>query len=146
MVDGLKVDINIVEEWGYALGEDTCLFEEESESEESHFEFEEEHADIEERRNVDDVIESIAEGLEKDVCEVFQGQNDVEKAAMPAVSLVGEGEVREKVSQAVETFRPASGCVESSFCPREEILDSRRSGTPLLSDTHNRTVNRIAEV
>jgi hypothetical protein len=35
LVDGVQVDIKIVEEWGYAMGEDTCLFEEESGSEPS---------------------------------------------------------------------------------------------------------------
>ncbi|PNX70343.1 putative sulfate transporter, partial [Trifolium pratense] len=33
LVDGAQVQIQVVEEWGYALGEDTCLFEEESETE-----------------------------------------------------------------------------------------------------------------
>jgi hypothetical protein len=35
LVDGIQVDIKIVEEWGYAMGEDTCLFEEEDGSESS---------------------------------------------------------------------------------------------------------------
>ncbi|MCI59963.1 DUF4283 domain protein, partial [Trifolium medium] len=36
MVDGTLVEVTIVEEWRYAMGEDTCLFEDESESEASH--------------------------------------------------------------------------------------------------------------
>ncbi|XP_045798023.1 uncharacterized protein LOC123892263 [Trifolium pratense] len=146
MVDGLTVDINIVEEWGYAMGEDTCLFVDDSESEASHFDFEEGHIDLEERRNVDAVIESIAEGLERDVCEGFQGQNDAEMMAMPKYNLNGEGEVGRKSVQATETSSPASGCVESSFCSPKETTDFRRSGTPLLSDAQERLVNRNAKV
>ncbi|MCI88995.1 DUF4283 domain protein, partial [Trifolium medium] len=37
LVDGCQVEVKIVEEWGHAMGEDSCLFEEESVSEASHF-------------------------------------------------------------------------------------------------------------
>ncbi|MCI78834.1 sulfate transporter, partial [Trifolium medium] len=37
LVDGIMVEVKIVEEWGYALGEDTCLFEDESTSEASQY-------------------------------------------------------------------------------------------------------------
>jgi len=33
LVDGLLMEFKIIEEWVFALGEDACLFEEESESE-----------------------------------------------------------------------------------------------------------------
>ncbi|PNX60099.1 putative sulfate transporter, partial [Trifolium pratense] len=39
LVNGTMVEIKIVEEWGYALGEDTCLFEEEDESEASQTDY-----------------------------------------------------------------------------------------------------------
>jgi hypothetical protein len=35
LVDGVVEEIRIVEAWGYAMGEDTCLFEEENMSEPS---------------------------------------------------------------------------------------------------------------
>ncbi|GAU37762.1 hypothetical protein TSUD_102790 [Trifolium subterraneum] len=47
LVDGTLTKIKIVEEWGYALGEDTCLFEEESDSEVSQNDNEVEHDDPE---------------------------------------------------------------------------------------------------
>ncbi|MCI33176.1 hypothetical protein A2U01_0054392, partial [Trifolium medium] len=53
-----------VEEWGYALGEDTCLFEEESDSEASQSDHEEGHGDPNVGRNVDTLIKKIADGLE----------------------------------------------------------------------------------
>ncbi|MCI63414.1 DUF4283 domain protein, partial [Trifolium medium] len=62
MVDGTLVEVTIVEEWGYAMGEDTCLFEDESESEASHSEFEEGHVDPEARHNVNMLVEKFAEG------------------------------------------------------------------------------------
>ncbi|GAU35629.1 hypothetical protein TSUD_30470, partial [Trifolium subterraneum] len=48
LVDGSPVEIKIVEEWGYAMGEDTCLFEEENELEESPSEYEGGHEEEEE--------------------------------------------------------------------------------------------------
>ncbi|MCI47195.1 DUF4283 domain protein, partial [Trifolium medium] len=67
-VDETLVEIKIMEEWGYALGEDTCLFEEESGSEESHSHHEEDHGDPDVRRNVDMVVEKIVEGLKEEDC------------------------------------------------------------------------------
>ncbi|MCI81152.1 DUF4283 domain protein, partial [Trifolium medium] len=72
LVDGTLVEVKIVEEWGYAIREDTCLFEEESGSEEPQSEFGEGHGDPEVRYNVDVMVERIAEGLEKDVGDDLQ--------------------------------------------------------------------------
>ncbi|MCI34433.1 DUF4283 domain protein, partial [Trifolium medium] len=72
LVDGTLVEIKIVEEWGYAMGEDTCLFEEECESEASQSELGEGNADPKLRRNVDIMVEKIMDGLEKDECDDFQ--------------------------------------------------------------------------
>ncbi|PNX78571.1 hypothetical protein L195_g034549 [Trifolium pratense] len=61
LVDGSQVEIKIVEEWGYAMGEDSCLFEEESEAESSCGEGQE---DQEVHRNVDMLVNQFKEGLE----------------------------------------------------------------------------------
>ncbi|MCI67389.1 DUF4283 domain protein, partial [Trifolium medium] len=58
LVDGTLVEINIVEEWRYALGEDTYLFEEESDTEESRSENEAGPDDPDVRRNVDMLVDN----------------------------------------------------------------------------------------
>ncbi|MCI41513.1 DUF4283 domain protein, partial [Trifolium medium] len=76
LVDGALVEIKIVEEWGYAMGEDTCLFEEESELEASQSDYEEGHVDSEVCRNADMLVDKIADGLEEDEGDDFQGKSD----------------------------------------------------------------------
>ncbi|MCI78974.1 DUF4283 domain protein, partial [Trifolium medium] len=56
MVDGTVVEVKIMEEWGYALGEDTCLFEDESDSEASQPDHDEGHGDPEMRGHVDALV------------------------------------------------------------------------------------------
>ncbi|WJX94029.1 hypothetical protein P8452_75494 [Trifolium repens] len=46
LVDGVMEEIRIVEEWGYAMGEDTCLFEEENGSEPSQADEDEGHEGV----------------------------------------------------------------------------------------------------
>ncbi|GAU49838.1 hypothetical protein TSUD_408070 [Trifolium subterraneum] len=66
LVDETLVEIKILEEWGYALGEDTCLFEEESGTKEAQSDNEEGPDDPEARRNVDILIENLVDGLAKE--------------------------------------------------------------------------------
>ncbi|PNX98197.1 putative sulfate transporter [Trifolium pratense] len=75
LVDGVQVEVKIVEEWGYDLGEDACLLEEESESDSQHSENGEGLADPEACDNFDVLVERFSEGLEKDVCDVFPNQD-----------------------------------------------------------------------
>ncbi|MCI96479.1 DUF4283 domain protein, partial [Trifolium medium] len=56
LVDGVMVEIRIMEEWGYALGEDVCLFEDESEEEASHYDNAVEHGDKEASHQVDMLV------------------------------------------------------------------------------------------
>ncbi|GAU19085.1 hypothetical protein TSUD_79070 [Trifolium subterraneum] len=77
LVDGFLTEIKIVEEWGYALGEDTCLFEEESESEASHTDNDMEHIDPDIRRDVDMVVGKLVDELAEEDDPVFQ-ENHVE--------------------------------------------------------------------
>ncbi|MCI93490.1 hypothetical protein A2U01_0114788, partial [Trifolium medium] len=53
-----------VEEWGYALGEDTCLFEEDSASEASQPDFDAGPDDPDTRRNVDLFVEKFVDEME----------------------------------------------------------------------------------
>ncbi|MCI31746.1 DUF4283 domain protein, partial [Trifolium medium] len=64
LVDEILVEVKIVEEWGYALGEDTCLFAVESDSEASQSDNEAEANDPDVRRNVDILVENFVDGLE----------------------------------------------------------------------------------
>ncbi|GAU34888.1 hypothetical protein TSUD_144190 [Trifolium subterraneum] len=66
LVDGALTEIKIVEEWGYTLGEDTCLFEDESGSEASQTNNEVVHDDPGDRREVDMLVEKLVDGLEKE--------------------------------------------------------------------------------
>jgi hypothetical protein len=66
LVDGFQVEIKIVEEWGYAMGEDTCLFEEDSAQESSQTDEEVGQGDQEVRHNVDLLVEKITDVEEDD--------------------------------------------------------------------------------
>ncbi|MCI10631.1 sulfate transporter, partial [Trifolium medium] len=56
LVDGVMVEIQIMEEWGYTLGDDACLFEDESEEEASHYDNAVEHGDKEASHQVDMLV------------------------------------------------------------------------------------------
>ncbi|GAU42656.1 hypothetical protein TSUD_398610 [Trifolium subterraneum] len=114
LVDGTLVEIKIVEEWGYAMREDTCLFEDECESEEAQTDFGEERVDQEARRNVDILIEKIADGLEEDVREDLQVQRDEIETDQAKGSSSTEGERVEDDVRSVDPTRPFRVCVESS--------------------------------
>jgi hypothetical protein len=77
LVDGVQVEIKIVEEWGYAMGEDTCLFEEESGSETSQSGGDEGHADPEVSHNADLLVDKITDVEEGDAGDNVQPQSGV---------------------------------------------------------------------
>ncbi|XP_045791605.1 uncharacterized protein LOC123886320 [Trifolium pratense] len=64
LVDGIQFEVKIVEEWGYTLGEDNCLFEEDNESVKSHSDHDEGQGDPEVRRHLDTMVENFAKGME----------------------------------------------------------------------------------
>ncbi|PNX71513.1 putative sulfate transporter, partial [Trifolium pratense] len=94
LVDGTQVEVKIVEEWGYAMGEDTCLFDEECESDTQHSENGEGLVDPEARRNIDLLVERFTEGLEKDNCDVFPDQG--------AEVLIGKSEDNQLIAKVDE--------------------------------------------
>jgi hypothetical protein len=72
IVDGVMVEVQIMEEWGYALGEDACLFDEEREEVASHSDNAVEHGQMEASHQVDMFVEKFAKGMEEDECMAFQ--------------------------------------------------------------------------
>ncbi|MCI64275.1 sulfate transporter, partial [Trifolium medium] len=65
LVDGVMVEVKIMEAWGYALGEDACLYEDGNASEASHTDNEEERGDPEASNNVDTLVEHIVNELDE---------------------------------------------------------------------------------
>ena len=68
LVDDMLVNIKIVEEWGFAIGEDVCLFENENESE-SRYEGSEkgdDHANCLVDKDIDNVVNDLAEDWVED--------------------------------------------------------------------------------
>ncbi|PNX63627.1 putative sulfate transporter, partial [Trifolium pratense] len=99
LVDGNQVKVKIVEEWGYALGEDMCLFEEEVESEGAQSVCGEGQIDPEARRNVDMMVNLFTDGVRDEGFDVIQGM-DVEKPLDKLdVALSSEGETEAEVER-----------------------------------------------
>ncbi|GAU33269.1 hypothetical protein TSUD_279430 [Trifolium subterraneum] len=67
MVDGTLVTVKVVEEWGYALREDICLFEEERESVMSQPDLDVGHDDMDATWEVNNFVANFAGGLEEEV-------------------------------------------------------------------------------
>jgi hypothetical protein len=91
LVDGVQVDIKIVEEWGYAMGEDTCLFEEESGSEPSQDDEGVGFAEPEASKNVDLLVEKFVDEDEDEEGDEDLGQSGV-KTPNLIDSTVGDSE------------------------------------------------------
>ncbi|MCI15962.1 sulfate transporter, partial [Trifolium medium] len=63
LVDGVRVEIKIIEEWGFNLGDDACLLEKEEEPQGSESDYLEDYGDRDHRRNVDILVEKIADAV-----------------------------------------------------------------------------------
>jgi hypothetical protein len=63
LVDGALVEIKIMEEWWYAMGEDTCLFEEENGLEASQTDADVGSDEPEVRRNADLLVEKVVDAM-----------------------------------------------------------------------------------
>ncbi|GAU34020.1 hypothetical protein TSUD_393660 [Trifolium subterraneum] len=111
-VDGALVEIKILEEWGYAMGEDTCLFEEEIASEASQSDCEEGHVDPNVRRNVEMLIYNIAVGMEEVANEVVHGKSDVELPDKQFGNTSGVGESEGGKEKFVDILSPVGVQIE----------------------------------
>jgi len=77
LVDGVLRDIKIIEEWGFNLGEDACLFEDDDRSAHSSPDGDEVHAGFEMDENVDMLADKIVEDLvDVDEEEVLVDEHD----------------------------------------------------------------------
>ena len=74
IVDGVMLEIKIIEEWGFNMGEDACLFEEDEKSVVSCPEDVKILNDMEANHNVDVLVDKIARDLEETV--VIYGKFD----------------------------------------------------------------------
>ncbi|PNY12472.1 putative sulfate transporter [Trifolium pratense] len=144
LVDGIQVEIKVVEEWGYALGEDSCLFEEESEAESSCGEGLDDH---EVNRNVDLLVNQFKEGIEVEDHNKPQGMQDEEfldkLEANPGSAGVGTNSVLRMDSQEVvgepvgrKDVSPHRGMQRlllfvGRFLVSALVLVPRRRGVPL---------------
>ncbi|MCI15431.1 sulfate transporter, partial [Trifolium medium] len=67
LVDGILVQIQIVEEWGYDLGDDACLEEVDGVEEDAVYDKDAEYDDLEASQQVDMLVDKIVRGMEEDV-------------------------------------------------------------------------------
>lgn len=64
-IDGQLVDIKIIKEWGYNIGEDVCIFDD-GEDQQSLSDNEDVQSDPEVCKNVDTIVDNIVKELEKE--------------------------------------------------------------------------------
>ncbi|CAJ2657871.1 unnamed protein product [Trifolium pratense] len=135
LVDGIQVEIKIVEEWGYAMGEDSCLFEEDSEAESSCGEGQD---DPEVHRNVDMLVNQVKERLEVEDHKESQGKQSEEfldkLEANPGSKGVETNSVLRMVSQEVSgnqadraEVSPLPG--NALVCPSFRLLLGKRTSS-----------------
>jgi len=72
LVDEVLIEIKIIEEWGFNIGEDACLFEEDEKSISSCPDNDARHDDLDTGINVDEFIDKIVEDLAVEEDEVLQ--------------------------------------------------------------------------
>ncbi|PNX75570.1 putative sulfate transporter, partial [Trifolium pratense] len=103
LVDGNQVEVKIVEEGGYTMGDDMCLFEEESESEAAQSDCGQGPIDPEVRHNVDLLVNNITKGLSDEGFDNFQGLDDEAPLDKQDVVLFPEGVTETEVKRGPET-------------------------------------------
>lgn len=63
LVDGVMVEVKMIEEWSFNLGKDACMFEEDKDSKVSDLDHIEDHGDPEHSNNVDVLVEKLVDDL-----------------------------------------------------------------------------------
>ncbi|GAU33774.1 hypothetical protein TSUD_393360 [Trifolium subterraneum] len=99
LVEGELIEVKIIEEWGLALGEDACLFEDEAEPDSYHSDNEVMQGDPDASNNVDALVAKIVQHMDAEVVED-------ESTAVINLSevLVGACETREKEQEDMPTL------------------------------------------
>ncbi|MCI36497.1 DUF4283 domain protein, partial [Trifolium medium] len=72
LVDDVLVEVKLVEEWGFNIGEDACLFEEEHVTHVSESEHLDEHMDPAQCNNVNELVDKIVHDLEHEEDEFLE--------------------------------------------------------------------------
>ncbi|GAU23620.1 hypothetical protein TSUD_386090 [Trifolium subterraneum] len=137
LVDGTLTEIMIVEEWGYALGEDTCLFEDESEAEASQTDNEVEHDDPEGRRDVDMLVKKLADGLGKEDDLQLREKPDehiIEEQVANLSSKEGMGDEDVQTTHVTDFSNDSSG-----VCGDKDVRTVRREGSIPIYPRSKRT-------
>jgi hypothetical protein len=80
MVDGSLVGVQIIEEWGFELGDDACLFEDDTVSKTSHATEDDYQCDPEASKQVDMLIDQFAKGV---TGESFSQGDDTQSVEIP---------------------------------------------------------------
>jgi hypothetical protein len=89
LVDGTLVGIQIIEECGYDLGDDACLFEEDTILRASLVAYDEFHCDLEASNQVNILVDQLARGMGEEECVGTHKEN-------PIVSPVAEAQEKEE--------------------------------------------------
>ncbi|GAU36101.1 hypothetical protein TSUD_277120 [Trifolium subterraneum] len=137
MVDGVLAEIKIVEEWGYAKGEDTCLFEEGIATEASQSDCEEGHIEPDVCRNVDMLVDKITVGLEEAAEEVANGRGDEVSSDKHDGNTSGVGDSKGESEQSVGIPSPVCDNIDvQKVCPHGDAGngDLKVGGAPLQTD------------
>jgi len=61
VVDGVLLEFKIIEEWGFALGEDACLSDEDGDNEDANSDMDEPHDAFDGRKEVDEFLKQLSE-------------------------------------------------------------------------------------
>jgi hypothetical protein len=123
LVDGTLVGIQIIEEWGYDLGDDACLFERDTVSRASLVANDDFHGDLEASNLVDMLVDQLANGMGEEECVGTHKQN-------PIISPAAEAQKKEE-------RRPRG--------PINIVLEPVVDSTTIASESSSSSVVRVAE-
>lgn len=103
VIDGILVEIKIIEDWGLNIGEDACLFDD-NEDQKSQSDIEEAQGDPEACKNVDTFVDKIVKELAEEEIftdnmakEVDKTVEDIHSDILAAMSVLGPQTQPEKV-------------------------------------------------
>jgi hypothetical protein len=91
LVDDSLVEVQVIEEWGFDLGDDACLIEDEAESKASLAADEECWDDPEASNNVDMLVDQLVQGVADENCKASQVQDE----ATPSVKIIEKAQAQE---------------------------------------------------
>jgi len=136
LIDDVMVDVKIVEEWGFKIGEDACLFEEGEESP-SQSDNEDAPVDIEARNNVENFVDKIIEELDSEDLNGRQQSGNVENVdthGRIVSPVAGVNKLKDFVEEDIESegSHNASMCAFLNDVGVFEIAQTR--GGPILEE------------